>query len=66
MQKSKRGRGTMKLLDASTGLMECTVCGARPVANLKRTARGTFYERGAWQCLNRDDGRHEQREGRKA
>ena len=39
----------MKLLDASTGLMECKVCGARHCANLKS---GGKYRRGSWQCQN--------------
>ena len=44
-------RGTMKVIDASTGLMECTVCGNRHVANL---ATGGRYQRGAWQCINKE------------
>ncbi len=39
----------MKLIDASTGLMECRVCGSRHSANL---AHGGHYRRGAWQCVN--------------
>jgi hypothetical protein len=37
----------MQLLDASTGLMECKVCGARHVAMVKS---GGGYQRGHWQC----------------
>ena len=38
----------MKLLDPSTGLMECKVCGDRHFADL----RDGHYKRGSWQCLN--------------
>ena len=41
----------MKLLDPSTGLMECKVCGRRHWANVRPESDGRFY-RGAWQCLN--------------
>lgn len=44
-------KGTMKLLDPSTGLMECTVCGHRHVANVKPDSGGKFY-RGSWQCIS--------------
>jgi hypothetical protein len=44
-------RGTMKVLDASTGLMECRVCGAQHIANLRT---GGHYYRGSWQCADRD------------
>ena len=37
----------MKLIDPSTGLMECRVCGSTHFANLKR---GGYYVRGSWQC----------------
>lgn len=39
----------MKLLDPSSGLMECKICGARHNANLKE---GGKFTRGAWQCRN--------------
>ena len=45
-------KGTMKLLDPSTGLMECRVCGSRHVANLRT---GGYYFRGSWQCPYRED-----------
>lgn len=40
----------MKLLNPSTGLMECKVCGFRHLAMLKT---GGKYTRGNWQCQNR-------------
>ena len=42
-------RKAMKLLDPSTGLMECRMCGSRHHANLRR---GGHYFRGSWQCIN--------------
>ena len=39
----------MKLLDPSTGLMECKVCGHVHLANTKS---GGGYYRGAWQCVH--------------
>ena len=44
-------RSIMKLIDPSTGLMECRVCGSRHNTNIKPDSRGRFY-RGAWTCLN--------------
>ncbi len=44
-------RGTMKLLDPSSGLMECRVCGSRHLAN---RAIGGHYYRGSWQCNDRE------------
>lgn len=41
----------MKLLDPRSGLMECRVCGARHLANIKPHSGGRYY-RGAWQCVN--------------
>ena len=38
----------MKLLNPSSGLMECRVCGSRHYA-LVKSGR---YRRGAWQCQN--------------
>ena len=45
-------RKVMKLVDPSTGLMECRVCGARHHANIVgRTAlQAAHYARGSWQC----------------
>ncbi len=37
----------MKLIDPSTGLMECKVCGSRHFAML---SGGGKYVRGSWQC----------------
>jgi len=45
-------KGTMQSVDASTGMMECRVCGAVHLANLRS---GGHYGRGSWQCLYRDD-----------
>jgi hypothetical protein len=49
----------MKLLDPQTGLMECSVCGARHWGMLKS---GGGYIRGAWQCHSQvcptKDGNH--------
>jgi hypothetical protein len=46
----------MKLIDPSTGLIECRVCGKRIIANQQsRTARAdnkTRFPRGTWQCPN--------------
>jgi hypothetical protein len=39
----------MKLIDPSTGLMKCAVCGSTHWANIKPQSGGRFY-RGAWQC----------------
>jgi hypothetical protein len=39
----------MKLIDPSTGLMECAVCGSTHWANIKPQSGGRYY-RGAWQC----------------
>ena len=39
----------MKLIDPSTGLMECKICGERHVANIKPMSNGKYY-RGSWQC----------------
>ena len=40
-----------KLLDARTGLMECTQCRQRWHANIKPDS-GSKYYRGSWQCPN--------------
>ncbi len=39
----------MKLIDPSTGMMECRVCGSVHRASLRS---GGHYYRGSWQCLN--------------
>jgi hypothetical protein len=49
-------RKVMKLIDPSTGLMECRVCGSCHVASLQsgleRADGVTRYFRGSWQCRN--------------
>ena len=46
----------MKLIEASSGLMECRVCGFRHCASLQsgldRADGITRYYRGSWQCSN--------------
>ena len=42
-------RKAMKLLDPSTGLMQCRVCGSVHWAMVR--PGGHFY-RGSWQCIN--------------
>jgi hypothetical protein len=44
----KRSR-PMKLIDPSTGLMECEFCGSIHLASIRPQSNGRFY-RGAWQC----------------
>lgn len=41
----------MKLLDATTGLMECQICGRRHFAKIRTDSGGKYY-RGSWQCAN--------------
>ena len=41
----------MKLINISTGEMECKVCGARHFACIRPDSGGKFY-RGSWQCPN--------------
>jgi hypothetical protein len=45
-------KGPMKLVDVSSGLMECRVCGSRHVASLQsgseRADGVTRYYRGSW------------------
>jgi len=47
-------KGPMKLLDASSGLMECCVCSSRHFASLQsgseRADGVTRYFRGSWLC----------------
>ena len=45
-------KGTMKLINQYTGLMECEVCKARHWANIKPQSNGKYY-RGSWQCQNK-------------
>jgi len=49
-------KGPMKVIDASSGLMECRVCGSRHAANLQsgllRADGVTTYYRGSYQCGN--------------
>lgn len=46
----------MRLLDRSTGLMKCKICGKRIFANLQshaeRVDNKTRYRQGSWQCPN--------------
>ena len=44
-------KGPMKLLDSSSGLMECSYCGYRHFANIRR---GGKYYRGSWQCSSQE------------
>jgi hypothetical protein len=48
-QTKKATKKVMKLIDPSTGLMECRICGKRHIANLDS---GGKYIRGSWQCSN--------------
>jgi hypothetical protein len=41
----------MRLIDASTGQMECRVCGSQHFANIRPASGGNYY-RGSWRCLN--------------
>lgn len=47
----------MKLIDPSSGLMECKVCGKRHIASLQsgfdRKDEVTRYYRGSWQCKDK-------------
>jgi len=49
-------KGPMKLIDASSGLMECRVCGSRHYASLQsgylHANRVYQYYSGSWQCSN--------------
>jgi hypothetical protein len=49
-------KGPMKLIDASSGLMECRVCASRHVASLQsgyqRADGVTRFYRGSCQCSN--------------
>lgn len=49
-------RGPMKVIDASSGLMECRVCGSCHHASLqsgydRADGKANFF-RGSWQCSN--------------
>ncbi len=39
----------MKLIDPSTGRMECKVCGSTHFGNYRESGH---FHRGNWQCLN--------------
>ena len=39
----------MRLVDPSSGTMECRICGARHCANIRPDSNGRYYP-GAWQC----------------
>jgi len=46
----------MKLINPSSGLMECKVCGSRHLANLlpaykQKNGKSGFYYYGSWQCI---------------
>jgi hypothetical protein len=49
-------KGSMKLIDGSSGLMECRVCGSTHCASLQsgseRADGVTRYYRGSYQCSN--------------
>ncbi len=49
-------KGPMKLIDESSGLMECCLCGSRHCASLQsgylRADGVTRYRKGSWQCGN--------------
>lgn len=49
-------KGPMKLIDASSGLMECQLCGSSHIASiqsgLERADGITRYHRGSYQCSN--------------
>ena len=49
-------RGPMKLIDASSGLMECRVCGSSHFACIQsgaeRVSGKAAYYRGSYQCSN--------------
>jgi hypothetical protein len=52
----------MRLIDPSTGYMECKVCGDYHVADIKPRSGGHYY-RGSWQCrhgckLEQDGAKH--------
>ena len=49
--KRKTGKKVMKLIDETTNLMECKVCGSRHFAQVRPNSKGKFY-RGNWQCQN--------------
>jgi len=44
-------RGKTKLINPSTGLMECQICQKRWIANIRQDSNGDYY-RGSWQCEN--------------
>jgi hypothetical protein len=48
-EENKMAKKVMRLVDPSTGMMECKVCGAVHIASIKPMSGGCFY-RGSWQC----------------
>lgn len=42
-------KGPMKVIDKNTGLMECSICGAR---HTPKILPGGRFARGSWQCAN--------------
>ena len=49
MEENKMTKKVMELIDPSSGLMRCKICGEEHVANIKPDSGGNFY-RGSWQC----------------
>ncbi len=47
--RAPKKKKVMKLLDATTSLMECRVCGFRHYPTIQP---GGKYRRGSWQCAN--------------
>jgi hypothetical protein len=48
-EENKMAKKVMRLVDSSTGMKECKVCGAVHIASIKPMSGGCFY-RGSWQC----------------
>jgi hypothetical protein len=42
-------KGPMRVIDKETGLMECSICGARHSPTILPGGR---FARGSWQCAN--------------
>ena len=51
MSNKDLNKGVMKLIDASTGLMECRSCGASHTANIMPQSGGRYYP-GSWKCVH--------------